>query len=162
MSTSPATLNKNNRSNYPRNYSFYRNGNSATFFSYVCNAKTFQKVVLSYLKRNDCQCQFCVFNFSRSKRQIARLIVAHANRKRRQDPNKHGHCRVFFQSEPLLWNSFRSFHYARGNDFTDLCKPIETYTMLGKNTHQQVIPQQSTQTQRTCGYRHTTKTSGLF
>ena len=34
--------------------------------------------------------------------------------------------------------------------------------MLGKSTHLQVIPQQSTQTQQTFGYRHTTKTSGLF
>ena len=34
--------------------------------------------------------------------------------------------------------------------------------MLGKSIHLQVIPQQSTQTQQTCGYRLTTKTSGLF
>ena len=34
--------------------------------------------------------------------------------------------------------------------------------MLGESTHLQVIPQQSTQMQQTCGYRHTTKTSELF
>ena len=34
--------------------------------------------------------------------------------------------------------------------------------MLGKSTHLQVVPQQSTQMQQTCGYRYTTKTSGLF
>ena len=34
--------------------------------------------------------------------------------------------------------------------------------MLGKSTHLQVIPQQSTQMQQTCGYRHTTKTSRIF
>ena len=34
--------------------------------------------------------------------------------------------------------------------------------MLGKCTHLQVIPQQNIQTQQTCGYRHTTKPSGLF
>ena len=31
--------------------------------------------------------------------------------------------------------------------------------MLGKSTHLQVVPQQSTQTQQTWGYRDTTKTS---
>ena len=31
-----------------------RNGNSATFFSYVCNAKEFLKSFLSYLKWNNC------------------------------------------------------------------------------------------------------------
>ena len=30
--------------------------------------------------------------------------------------------------------------------------------MLGKSTHLQIIPQQSTQKHQTCGYRHTTKT----
>ena len=30
--------------------------------------------------------------------------------------------------------------------------------MLRKSTHLQVIPQQSTQTHQTCGYRHTTRT----
>ena len=34
--------------------------------------------------------------------------------------------------------------------------------MLRKSTYLQFIPQQSTQTRQTCGYRHTTKTSGLF
>ena len=34
--------------------------------------------------------------------------------------------------------------------------------MLEKSTHLQVIPQQTTQTQQTYGYRHTTKTSGHF
>ena len=32
--------------------------------------------------------------------------------------------------------------------------------MPGKSTHLQVIPQQNTQKQQTCGYRHTTKNSG--
>ena len=43
----------------------------------------------------DCQCQFGVFNFSRFERLIARWTVAHANTKRRRQPNKYGHCRVF-------------------------------------------------------------------
>ena len=34
--------------------------------------------------------------------------------------------------------------------------------MLRKSNHLQVIPQQSTQTQQICHYRHTTKTSGLL
>ena len=34
--------------------------------------------------------------------------------------------------------------------------------MPEKTTHLQVIPQQSTQTQQTCSYRHTTKPSGLL
>ena len=72
----------------------------------------------------------------------------------------------FFQSEPLLSNSFRSFDYTRGNEsiiyFTDLCKPIETYVYVRKKHPFASYPQQSTQTQQTCGYRHTTKTSELF
>ena len=75
---------------------------------------------------------------------------------------------AFFKSEPLPSNSFRSFDYARGNEsidiiyFTDLCKPVETYIYARKSTHLQVILQQSTQTQQTCGYRYTTNTGGLF
>ena len=42
----------------------------------------------------------------------------------------------FFQSEPLLSNSFRSFDYALGDesiiDFTNLYKPIETYIYARK------------------------------
>ena len=62
-------------------------------------------------------------------------------------------------------NSCRSLGYARGNKstiyFNSLCKPIEM-SMLGKSTHWQVIQQQSTRMQQTWGYRHATKTSGLF
>ena len=72
----------------------------------------------------------------------------------------------FFQSETLTFNSCHSLDHAGGNDsiiyFTDLCKPIETYIYAKESTHLQVIPQQSTQTQQTCGYRHTTKPSRLF
>ena len=68
--------------------------------------------------------------------------------------------------ESLPSNSFRSLGYARGNEsiiyFTDLCKPIETYIYAKKNTHLQVIPQQRTQTQQTCGYRHTTKNQWTY
>ena len=62
--------------------------------------------------------------------------MPHANGKRRRGPNKNGHCRVFFYSEPLLSNPFRCFDYARGNEsiiyFIDLCKPIETYIYARK------------------------------
>ena len=72
----------------------------------------------------------------------------------------------FSHSELLSSNSFRSFDYARGSEsiiyFTDLCKPIKHASMLGKSTHLQVIPQQSTQTQQTRGYRHTTKNQWTF
>ena len=46
-------------------------------------------------------------------------------------------------------NFCHSFDCARGKEsiifFNDLCKPIETISMLGKSTHLQFIPQQSTQ-----------------
>ena len=74
----------------------------------------------------------------------------------------------FFRTEPLTLNSCRSLHYARGNEsiiyFTELCKPVETYVYVRKSTHLQVIPQQSTQTNQTCGYRqyHKKKTVVFF
>ena len=81
-------------------------------------------------------------------------------------PTKTEQTRAFSQTEPLTLNFCCSLDYARGNEsityFTDLCKPIEHTSMLGKSTHLQVIPQQSTQTRQTWDYRHTTKTSGPF
>ena len=56
--------------------------------------------------------------------------------------------------------------YARGNwsiiYFNDLCRLIEIYIYVTKKHHSQVIPQQSTQTQQICHYRHTRITSGFF
>ena len=88
--------NKNRNTKLPRNYSSYRNGNSTTFFLYICNAKKiFLRLVLSYLKKNNSQCQFCVYKCNLSKSQIDRLVVAHANTKRRRGTNKHGHSSAF-------------------------------------------------------------------
>ena len=63
-------------------------------------------------------------------------------RQRQQEPSKHGtRAQSRFlpppsRTEPLTLNSFRSFHYARGNKsiiyFIDLCKPIETYIYAKK------------------------------
>ena len=94
------------------------------------------------------------------------IVCGARKQNRRRGTNKQTKTQSrFFQSETLTSNSCRSLDYARGNEsiiyFTDLCKSIET-SMLGKITHLQVIPQQRTKTQQTCGYRHTTKTSGLF
>ena len=72
---------------------------------------------------------------------------------------------VFFQSDPLPSNSFNSFDYARGNEsifyFTHLCKPIETYIYARKKHPFSSYPE-AKQTQQTCGYKHTTKTSEPF
>ena len=77
-------------------------------------------------KWNNCQYQFCVFNFSRSKCQITRLVVAHANKTPMGNEQARTQSR-FFQSETLTLNSCLSLDY-----FTDLCKPIETYIYARK------------------------------
>ena len=109
----------------PRNYSFYRSGNSTIFFSYVCNDKKI-RVVYLYLK-----CVRCV-----SSRPVVLKARLAANERRRWASKKPGYSDTFFWSGPQTLNSCRSLHYARGNKyiifFNDLCKPIEIYIYARK------------------------------
>ena len=110
-----------------------RNGNWATFLPYVCNAKkelfypTYDGITASVSLES---LTLVVLN-ARWPDWLVRTQTQNAHRKQTNTNTV-----AFFQSESLPSNSFCSFDYARGNEsivyFTDLCKPIETYTYARK------------------------------
>ena len=72
----------------PRNYSSYRNGNSANFFSYVCNGKKFKELFASTLNGVTASVRYVSSMIVVPNGKLTRLIVAHANKEARQE------CRV--------------------------------------------------------------------
>ena len=140
-----------------------RNRNSATFLSYVCNAKKIKELFYPTLHGITASVSF-----------VSLLLVVldarqPANGKRRLHSNKHGHCRVFPKVSHCYLSPFAVFTMQSVVCLTGLLSILLIYasqqkhtSMLGKGTRLQVIPQQSPQTPQTCGYRHMTKTSGLF
>ena len=88
-----------------------RNGNSATFFSYGCNATTFLKSCFILFKITASisfvSLTFVVLNI-RQPNWLRRTQTKKANGKR---TNSH----AFSQSKTQKLNFYRSFHYTRGN-----------------------------------------------
>ena len=106
-----------------------RNGNSANFFSYVCNGKKIKELFASTLNGIPISvaCVSSIIVVLNAK--FVRLLAAHANKK--DDENRRSPTQVsgFASWDTLTFNFYRSFDCARKNEYyilsNDLCKLIE-------------------------------------
>ena len=66
---------------HARNYRFYRNGNLANIFSYVCNGKKIKELSVSSFKRIAASVRCVSFMIVVLIAKFARLLAARANKK---------------------------------------------------------------------------------
>ena len=137
-----------------RHHKLNKNGNSANFFSCVCNSKKIKELCTSTLNRVVASVR-CVS----STQVVLSAILPYQLRRiltNEKNPKRGSLLRIGTQT----LNSCRSLDYAHGNEsilyFNDLCMPIEKAPIC------KLSGSKATQTPQICHYKHAPKTSGAF
>ena len=119
-----------------RNYSFYRNGNLADFFSYVFNGKKIKELFPPTGNKIAASVRCLSFRPVVLNARLAnylRRTQTKEDGEKRKNPKK---VMLFPRRETQTSNSCRSFDYARDNKsiicFNDLCKLTEIYISARK------------------------------
>ena len=107
-----------------------RNGNSANFFSYVCNGKKSKELFASTLNGIPISVRCLSSMIVVINGKFASLLAAHANKKAVRTEEARQQCRVFASRNTLTFNFYRCFDCAPKKQVNyilsnDLCKLIE-------------------------------------